>query len=178
MQPFAGRFCSVPGAKWLPAGRSISCSARDTSRRRTTPPLWQVAIGRGTREASDAGVRAPPPGRSRRGVEANLANRGSRPVDVWVQLPLAAEGVDGELPAAAREHELAQVDVPVPLTRPADVLAGREDLAPQDERVDVPVPEVADACEAPDTAGRRQENWASLHGVYAVRASRRRATLR
>ena len=35
MQPAAGRFCSVPGAKCRLAGWSSICSARNASRRRT-----------------------------------------------------------------------------------------------------------------------------------------------
>ena len=62
--------------------------------------------------------------------------------------------------------------MPVPPARPADVLAGRDDLTRQDERVDVPVPEVADARELSNAAGSRQEHGSSLHGVDAVSPSR------
>ena len=76
------------------------------------------------RKARDARLRPPCPARSRRRVEANLADLGRRPVDERMQLPSRAERVDDDR-RTGREDELAQVDVPPALPRPADVLSGR-----------------------------------------------------
>ena len=76
------------------------------------------------RQACHARRRPPRPGGIRRCVEANLANHRSCRVDVRMQLASGTEGIDEDR-MPAREDELAQVDVPIPSTRPADVLPGR-----------------------------------------------------
>ena len=110
-------------------------------------------------------------------MEANLADVRRGGVDVRIELPARAKRVDGHLPAR-REDELAQVDVPVPLARPADVRARGNDLSRQDDGVDVPVAEVADMCEAARAVRRREVHGPTLDGEDTMRSAIRRAGLR
>ena len=64
--------------------------------------------------------------------------------------------------------------MPVALERPADVLAGRDDLAGLHDRVDVPVAEVPDAREPTGATRSRQEHGPTLDGVDPVRSAGRR----
>ena len=80
------------------------------------------------RQTGDARVRASSPGRRRRRVEANLPDRGSRPIHVWVRASRHGRSGLTRIRRLAGEDELAQVDVPVARTRPADVLARRDRL--------------------------------------------------
>src|SRR4029453_1590759 len=116
------------------------------------------------REPGD--VRRPPaPARRRRGVEADLVNHGVCAIHVRTELPSAPQRVDDEAPAAPGEDELTQVDVPVALPRPADVLACTNALAGRDERFDVAVTEMPDASEPTHAAGCRLVYAPPLHAV-------------
>ena len=77
----------------------------------------------------------------------------------------------------AREDELAQVDVPIPSTRPAD--AARAPLiSGPDDRVDMSVSEVPDAREATRTTGRCEEDGPALDRIDLVGSPRRRSAFR
>ena len=147
-----------------------------TRTRTSTRPARAVAIETpsGRWKAGHARVRAPSPVRLRRRVEANLADVGSSSIHVRVELPSRPQRVD-EDPPLAREHDLAQVHVPVARARPADVLTRRDGLTGDDHRVDVAVPEVADVREAAHAARRREEHRPALDREHAVRAPGRRA---
>jgi hypothetical protein len=68
--------------------------------------------------------------------------------------------------------------VPVAPARPPDQLAGTNRLPRLDERVDVAIPEMADAREPADTMGGRLVHAATFDRVDAMRPARRRALLR
>ena len=128
------------------------------------------------RQARDARRRPSRPGRSRGYIEAKLANLRPRLVDVRPHLPTGTKRVDHDRPSA-REDELAQVDVPVALARPADVLARRNGLAGLHDRIDVPVAEVADARKATRATWSGEEHGAALDGEHPVRPAGRRTLL-
>ena len=97
------------------------------------------------------------------------------PVDVGPQLPARAQRVDEDAAAVREVDELAQVDVPVALPRPRDLLAGLDDVARPDEHVDVLVAEVRDVDEPARAGSRRPEDATALDRVHAMRAPGRRA---
>ncbi len=105
-------------------------------------------------------------------------NHRLRAIHVRAELPAAPKRVDDEPPAVPGEDELTEVDVPVALPRPADVLACTNGLAGLDERVDMAVTEMPDAGEPADAAGCRLVYAAPLDRVDAMRPPGRRAPLR
>ena len=168
--------CSQVGELLEPADERLRIAHADADVDATEERITVEAPTR-RRQTGNAGARASPPGRRRRSVEADLPDRGSRPIHVWVQLPATPQRVD-EDPCLAGEDELAQVDVPVARTRPADVLARYDRLTRQDERVDVAVPEVADVGVAAHAVRRGEEHGPALDCVHAMCPPGRRPTLR
>jgi len=95
-----------------------------------------------------------------------------------VELAAAAEWIDDEPAAVAREDELAQMDVPVAATRPPDLLRRTHHFAGLDERVDVPVAEMSDPGKAADAAWSRLVNKATFDREDPMRSTRRSAAFR
>ncbi len=129
------------------------------------------------RKAGDTRLRPSRPGGSRGRVKANLADLGRSSVDEGLQLPSRTERVDDER-GARREDELAQVDVPPSLPRPADVLTGRDDLAGRDHRIDMAVAEVSDSNGSAASSRGRERDRTPFDRVHPMCPSGRRASLR
>jgi hypothetical protein len=129
------------------------------------------------RQARDARRRTPSPRWHGRRVEANLMDLRSRRVRVGTQLSARAQRIHDER-RLTREDEFAQVEMPIVLAAPADVLSRDDRLPRLHQRVDVAIAEVADPCEAARAARCRQEHRPALDRVHAVRSSRRRSPFR
>ncbi len=137
------------------------------------PPLVQPPAGLGI--ARD--VRGSPPPRRRRGcVEAHLLDHRPRGVCVGRELAAGSERVDEHAPSVGQVEQLAQVDVPVALPGPGDLLSGLDDVADANERVDVLVAEVRDVDQPAHAVRCGVRDLASFDRVHAVRAPGRRAT--
>ncbi len=163
-----------PGQLHEPADERLRVAHADAH---VDPPEQSIA-GKsrpGLRQARDARRRPSRPGWGRGRVEAKLADLGPGLVHVRLELPSGAQRIDHERPAA-REHELAQVHVPVALARPADVLSRCDDLAGLHDRVDVPVSEVPDSREATRATRGREEHGPAFDREDPMGAADRRSS--
>ena len=122
--------------------------------------------------------RGPPPTGRRRRVEADFVNDRFGPIDVGPEFPATAERVDDQASSIAGEDELAQMDMPIATARPTDQFAPANRLAGLDQRVDMPVPKVADAREPTDPPRGCLVDASALDRINTMRPPGRRAALR
>ncbi len=160
MQAFAGRFCSVPGAKCWPAGWSSSCSARKASRRSTTRP---VASRTTVIESRNGMVR-----RRQVGQITEPADERLRVAHADADVDLSGERRLREPPARLRQLRDGRAAPPPPPRRRGRVEADLPDLGRMPIDVRVQLAAASERVDHERLAARREEELGQVHVPEAL----------